>query len=534
MPPSEWADLLSLIPGYDSISTASEGDYFDEEAAQFAIDFFAECLQFIEGSRAGQPFLLEPWQQAITAALWGWKRADGTRRYRECLIYVPRKNGKTPWMAGLMILEMFTSHEPGAQLYSAAASRDQSGLLFRHASGMIQAEPELAKRAKIYRSLKSIEYQQENAIFKALAADAGTQHGLGASFVVVDELHAHRDAELVQVLQTSMAARAQPLMLYITTADYDRPSICNTKYDYAVKVRDGQLDDPAFLPCIYEIAADDDWKDPNVWAKANPNLGVSVNYAYLARECQRAQQEPSYENVFKRLHLNLRTGQAERWLSVEDWQACEADAWPDLSAVPCYLGLDLSTTTDLTACVAVWQLDGLLYVKPHFWLPSAKITANKDKVPYDVWARQGWVTITEGNSIDYAKIRADINALAEQYRVQEVRADPFNATMLCGLLADEDGIPVTYVRQGYLSLNAPAKELERAIIAHQVQHDGNPCLAWQFGHVAIEMDSAGNIKPSKAKSTERIDGIAATINAISGILSGPQRSVYEDRGLIAV
>jgi len=533
--------LLPLIPGYDSVATARPTDYFDEDAAQLALDFFPSVLQFIEGAKAGQPFQLEPWQQAVTAALWGWKREDGTRRYRECLIYVPRKNGKTPWMAGMMLLSLMTDHEPGAQCYSAASSRDQSSLLFKHCAGMVRAEPELYKRLKVYSSLKSIEYPAENAILKALAAQAGTQHGLGASFVVVDELHAHKDAELVEVLQTSMAARRQPMMIYITTADYDHPSICNTKYDYACKVRDGVLDDPAFLPVIYESKPDDDWKDPAVWAKCNPNLDVSVNRAYLERECKRAQAEPSYENTFKRLHLNLRTGQAERWIAVEDWAACKAETWPDLSGVPCYLGLDLSQTKDITACVAVWPYDGKVYVKPWLWLPEKRVQENADNVPYDQWARAGYVNIIEGDSISYPIIRQAINDIrddiaAKRGKIVEVRYDPYNATMLCGLLADEDGFTMTAVRQTTTALNAPSKELERLILSRELQHDGNECLSWQVGHVALQYDTTGNVKPSKKRrnSSERVDGVVALVNAISAILTIPKESVYHSRGILTV
>ena len=321
---SEWRDLLSLLPGYDSEATADPSDYFDAEAAQLALDFFRECLTFIEGERAGEPFELEPWQQAIVAALFGWKRADGTRRYRESLIYVPRKNGKSPFCAGITLLVAYADGEPGAQLYSAAADRDQAALIFRHCAGMIARDPDLASRSRVYRSFKSIEFP-DNSVYKALSSDADTKHGLGAHLVIVDELHAHPDAELVETLVTSTAARRQPLVIYITTADYNRVSICNQKYEYACKVRDQILEDSSFLPVIYEALPDDDWTDPEVWRKANPNLGVSVKLEYLERECRRAKAEPSYQNTFRRLHLNQRTSQDTRWLSVEDWEACKVE-----------------------------------------------------------------------------------------------------------------------------------------------------------------------------------------------------------------
>lgn len=517
--PAEWRELLSLIPGYDSEATADPTDYFDPEAASLAISFFPEVLQFIEGERAGEPFELESWQQAIVAALFGWKRADGTRRYRETLIYVPRKNGKSPFCAGLTLLVAFTDGEPGGQLYSAAADREQSALIYRHMAGMIEREPMMASRCRVYRSFKSVEFP-DNTIYKALSSDANTKHGLGASFVVVDELHAHKDDELVQVLLTSTAARRQPLIIYITTADYDRPSICNSKHAYASKVRDGEIQDRAFLPVIYEAGPDDDWTDPAVWAKANPNLGISVSLEYLERECERAKNEPSYTNTFRRLHLNQKTSTASLWIPLEAWDACKR-ALPDLTGRECYAGLDLSTTTDISAFVLAFpplSSEEPTWLLPFFWIPEAKLQDRRDRVPYPLWARQGLVTVTPGNVVDYDRIRADINALAGQFAIREVRYDSWNATQLATQL-DGDGFTLTQVRQGFPSLNEPSKELERRVMGGTLGHDGNPVLRWMIGHTAIESDAAGNIKPSKKKSTQRIDGTVATVMAVSGAMT---------------
>lgn len=537
----QWRDLLNLIPGYDSEATAEPTDYFDPEAAQLALDFFPECLQFIEGKRAGEPFLLEPWQQAIVAALWGWRRQDGTRRYREALLYVPRKSGKTPLAAGLLLLSAFTDGEPGAQLYAAAASKEQAALLFRHAAGMVAREPELAKRAKVYRSFKSMEFPETTSIFRALASEADRLHGLNASFIVVDELHAHPNSELVDVLVTATASRAQPMVVHITTADFNRVSVCNSKHDYASKVRDGVLADPSFLPVIYEAAQDDDWTDPEVWAKANPNLGVSVNLEYLERECKRAKAEPSYEGTFRRLHLNQKTSVESRWLRVEDWEACRTEL-PDLTGRDCWGGLDLSTTTDVSAFVLAFPPvtgpDGVnqpLLIVPHFWIPERKVTDKRDRVPYALWQRQGFVTVTPGDVVDYDRIRADINALARKYKIAEIRFDPWNATQLATQLAEQDGFQLTEMRQGYRSYTAPSKELERLVVAKQLGHDGNPVLGWMVGNVVITSDPAGNIKPDKSKATERIDGVPAAIMALSGAMAGEGGpSVYQGRGLLVL
>lgn len=316
------AEIARLIPGYDPWSDAGDC-VFDEALAAESVEFFPALLKFTEGERAGSPFELEAWQAAIVANLFGWYRPDGTRRYREAFVFVPRKNGKSCLLAGLLLHELMRGNEPGAQLYSAAAEREQAALIYRHAAQMVAQEPELSVRCACKPSMKVIERTDgEWCMYKALSADAFTKHGLSPSFVVVDELHAHPNRELVDVLLTGTGARRQPLVVYITTADYQRPSICNEKYEYAVKVRDGSHSDPAFLPVIYEAAESDDWTDPEVWKKANPNYGISVREEYLSRECEKAKATPGYENTFRRLHLNQRTQQDVRWLSMDAWNSC--------------------------------------------------------------------------------------------------------------------------------------------------------------------------------------------------------------------
>jgi phage terminase large subunit-like protein len=523
----EWKELLSLIPGYESEATAAPTDYFDPEQAQLAIDFFPGVLRFIEGERAGDPFELEPWQQAIVAALWGWRREDGTRRYRETFIFVPRKSGKSPMAAGLLLLSIFTDGEQGGQWYAAAASREQAALVYRHLSGMIAREPELAKRSKLYKSFKSVEFPETGGTFRALASDADNLHGLNVQMAVVDELHAHKDGELVDVLVTATGSRLQPLIVYITTSDFDRPSVCNSKHEYASKVRDGIIDDPSFLPCIWEAEPDDDWTDPAIWAKANPNLGVSVKLEYLQRECRRAMAEPAYENTFRRLHLNQRTTTDSKWLSVTAWDECAAPE-PELTGIPCYGGLDLSTTTDLSAFVLAFPIEDTVYLKPYFWIPEARLQDRADRVPYAAWARQGQhIFTTPGQTIDYSFVRAKINELATQYSLQELRFDPHNATQLATQLAEEDGLVLTQHRQGYLSMNAPLKELERRILSGTLAHDGSPVLRWNISNTVVHQDAAGNLKLAKDKATERIDGVAAAAMAISGVMAGTEAPNYE-------
>lgn len=523
-----WAlDLFRLIPGYDPVATAGPGDWFSAELAQDAIDFFPSELQLIEGEHANKPFRLEPWQQAVTACLFGWLHEDGTRRYREAMVYVARKNGKTPWAAGLAALVMFEDREPGAQLYCAAAELEQAKLIYRHVSGMIVRNPEMAQRARVYRSLKSIEYAEEGVVFKALSSDADTKHGLGAHLVIVDELHAHRDGELVDVLLTSTAARREPLVLYITTADYARESVCNEKYDYACKVRDGAIADPSFLPVVFEATLEDDWTDPATWAKANPNLGVSVRRDYIERECKRAQERPTYENTFKRLHLNIRTQQDVRWIPIAKWQACGAPVDPEaLRGRDCYAGIDLSMKLDIAGYGLVFPPtddDPLWRVLMRFYCPkeNAREREKRDRVPYIAWADQGLIKLTPGNVIDYDWIAADLLEDARTYQLREAAYDPWNATQFAIKLQAE-GAPMVEFRQGFASMSEPTKELERLVVSREFAHGGDPVLGWMASHVAVEYDPAGNVKLSKRKSTERIDGLVMIVMGIGRAMVRPQ------------
>ena len=374
--------------------------HFDEAIAQDAVDFFQTALKHSKGEKAGKFFLLEPWQKAIIKTLFGWIRPDGTRRYREAFIFVPRKNGKTEIAAGIIAYMLFCDGEPGAELYCAAADRDQARLLFTAVENMVNQSDWMSSEAKIYRATYSIVLGTSS--FKALSSDAPTKHGLNAHAIVIDEEHAV-SRELVEVLTTSTGAKRQPLIVHITTSDFNRISICNDRYDYATKVRDGIISDPSFLPVIFEARLEDDWTAPEVWAKANPNLDVSISREYLERECQRAQESPSYENTFKRLHLNIKTEQDVRWLSLEQWDAGDGEIdVAELEGQPCYCGLDLSTTTDLSAFAMVFPREDPkgFDVLSHFWVPAenAAKSEKRDRVPYLQWIREGWITATEGSA----------------------------------------------------------------------------------------------------------------------------------------
>ena len=523
---------------------------FDEAVAARSIGFIEDCLSHIEGELAGQPFLLELWQRAIIANIFGWKRPDGTRRYREVFIFVPIRNGKTMMVAAIALVLLFQDGEPGAQVYSAAADYEQANLCFRFAKGMIANQPALANRCKVYQ--KSIVLDDGVSFYKALSAEHKGKHGLNAHGVIIDEEHVV-PRQLVEVLKARMGSRKQPLLVHLTTSDYERPSVCNDNYDYACKVRDGQLPkpDPAFLPVIYEAATEDDWTSEKVWFKANPNLGKSKELDMMRRRCALAQEIPSEENTFKRFDLNIRTEQAERWLTAESWDACAGDdaddpiAWrarmiKELTGQSCTGGLDLGSTRDLTA-LALWFDRGPgepAVLLPWFWIPetNAKRREDADRVPYLTWARQGFITLTDGNVIDYDVVREDINELGQQFGIRKLAVDRlFQGAQLMQQLQDMHGFDIEAFGQGFISMALPTKELERLVLAKTIRHGGHPVLQWMARNVAVEHDAAGNIKPSKKISTERIDGIVATVMALAMNVAYDEeygRSVYEDKELV--
>lgn len=532
--------LQQNIPGYDAWKSAGEC-VFDEQAAQLAMDFFPEVLTHVKGEKAGQPFYLEPWQQAIIGNIFGWKRKDGTRRYREVLIYLPRKNGKTCIAAGIINYVLFCEDEAGSEIYSAAADREQATLVFDQAAGMVRQSSQLDNRATILK--KTILRRDLAGTYKAISAEAATKHGYNTHCAIIDELHAQPNRELVDVLITSTGARRQPLIIHITTADFDRESICNEKLDYACKVRDGIIEDVSFLPVVYEASLDADWTDPEVWRQVNPNLNVSLSEEYLIRECQRAVDTPSFEGTFRRLHLNVKTEQEVRWLPMEKWDACIDDNIDHGSLVgrECYAGLDLSSTRDITALELIYpdRDSGTYILTSHFWIPAdgARLREKRDRVPYLTWERQGYIHFTPGNVIDYRYIRQQINEIAEHYDIKEIGYDPYNATQLAIQLQDEDGLPVKVFRQGMISMNEPSKEFERLILAQKMQIEPNPVLRWMASNVAVKTDPAGNIKPVKPehKDPKRIDGIVGAIMGIGlAMVASEAGSIYDQRGILTI
>ena len=494
---------------------SKDGYWFDESAAKHVVTFFERYLQHIKGKWGGSSFELMPWQRDdIIRPLFGWKRTDGTRKYRTAYIEIPRKNGKSSLCAGLALYLLLADGEQGGEVYSAAVDRAQAAIVFEAAKQMLVASPALRNRAQPYK--RSIVVLGTASKYEVLSADAPSKHGLNASGIVFDELHAQPNRELWDVLTTSTGAREQPLVIAITTAGYDRNSICWEQHEYARRVQSGVIDDPSFFSYIVAADEEDDWRDPKVWAKANPSLGVTITKEYLETEAKRAMEVPAYQNTFRRLHLNQWTQQESRALDIAAWDASAGLVLPErLKGRACFGGLDLASTTDIAALTILFPDADGYEVLPFFWIPEENMREReaRDRVPYSTWVRQGFVAATPGNVIDYAAIRQKINALGGIYNIREIGHDPWNATQVA-LELDGDGFKMIPIRQGFQSMSPPTKELLRLVMAKKLTHGGNPVLRWMADNLAVKQSPEGNVKPDKDKSMAKIDGIVALIMAI--------------------
>ena len=507
--------------------------YFDKEAAEKAVNFIQLFITHTKGELAGQPLILEKWQREIVEKIFGWKNEKtNLRQYRTAFIMLGRKNGKTTLTAGIGLYMLFADEEKGSEIYAAAGDRNQAGLVHEIAKGMILNNPELTARAKILRN--SIVNESKGNYFQAISSDSKTKHGFNANCVIFDELHTQVNRDLWDTLLTSTGSRRQPLVIAITTAGFDKQSICHEVYSYAKKVLDGSIKDDSFLPIIYEAEMDSDITLESTWKKANPNYGVSLRKEYMQRESKKAIDIPSYMNTFKRLHLNLWTENEIKWMGDKEWMECEGELG-DLSGMAAWGGIDLATTRDISAFVLLFKVDNKFKIKPYFFVPrdNAKARSDRDGVDYMSWISQGHIIATEGNVTDYSFIRKKINELSKKYRIQSIAYDRWNASQLVIDLIG-DGANMSPLGQGFASLSAPTKMMEKLILSKEIQHDGNPVMRWMIGNVQLEIDAADNHKPSKKKSKEKIDGVAATICALAEYMSQDQEgdSVYDNRGLL--
>jgi phage terminase large subunit-like protein len=512
--------------------------YFDPAAAQRVIGFFQFC-NHVEGKWAGEPMVLEPWQQFALWVPFGWKRkGSGLRRFRRAYVEVARKNGKSTWTAGLGLYFLIADGEPGAQVYSAATTRDQAKIIHTAASRMIKVSPYLSRMVRTVKNNLSV--VETFSKFEPLSADYNTLDGLSPSAGLIDEVHAHRNRGVVDVIETGMGARRQPMMWMITTAGISTANSIALEFrNHGEQVLKGIREDDAYFPLIYTQDDGDDWLDEKLWTKSNPSLGVSVNIDELRDLALKAKEIPAAQNNFKTKRLNIWCNSRSRWVPVERWDACKEEFdLKELQGKECYAGLDLSTTTDLSALVLVFPwADDRYRVLPFFWVPAenADLRARRDRVPYPQWIREGYITATPGNVIDYGFIRKAITGLADVYRLKELAADPWNATQILQQLQEEDGIKVVEMRQGFASMSAPMKQLETLVMSQKLRHDGNPVMRWMWDNVSVKMDPAGNVKPDKEKSAERIDGVVSLVMGVGrAALRKEVVNPYETGGLFAV
>lgn len=473
-----------------------------------------------------------PWQEKFFVEIFATVNPDGSRQYREAFVEIPRKNGKTTTIAACGVYQLFMSDEYGQEIYSAANDRDQASLVFNMAASMIRANPALKKRCRIYDSSKRIVRDATESFYKALSRESATAHGLNPSFVIYDELHEAKSRDLFDVLKTGMGTRKEPLFVTITTAGTDTKSVCYEQYQYAKKVRDGLIDDPTYYPLIFEAAEDDDIWIEATWLKANPSAGAFRDLDEIRRYAKRAKELPTLELSFRRLYLNQWVQDLTRWIKREYWKNCGGK----LSAAAlhgriCYAGLDLSSTDDFSALVLVFPgEDGTFDVLPFFWVPQARLMQRRrDGASMDAWVRSGHLEVTPGEVVDYNFILARLDQLRQDYDIQEVAFDRWGAAKL---RADIENLGLTLVQfgQGFGSMSSPMKELERLIVDKQIRHGDHPVLSWMAENVIARVDPAGNIKPDKEKSPEKIDGIVALIMALDrAIRWRDTRSAYDTR-----
>lgn len=512
-----------------------------DDPGQHAIEFIERRLSHTKGKWSGKPFILLPWQKDdIVRPLFGTLDV-GThlRRYRTAYIGLPRKNGKSEIGAAIALKLMFADGEPGAEIYSAAADREQASIVFHVASAMLQANTVLAARAKVYRT-RVIEVPKTGAIYRVLSSDAFTKHGLNAHGIIFDELHAQPNRELWDVLTTSTGSREQPLTLAISTAGFDKNSIWHEIHSYAEEVLSGKRDDPSFFSYIRQAPADADWTDRKVWALANPALGVFRSEDELARMVDRARDNPVLENTVRRLYLNQTTSQEVRWIPYHLWQAC-ASLTPErvagLDGNECYAGLDLSTRIDVTALVLAFPLDDDCYaLLPHFWLPEENLQQRmqETRLPYDLWVARGQLTLTSGNIIDYREIAKKVAELSTKYRIREIGYDRWGSSQISSEL-EEQGAKVVPIGQGIASMSAPSKDFFNLIVSKKLLHADNGLMNAMIEAVSVTQDNNGNIKPIKTRAGLKIDGVVAAIMALDRAMRrrGRGRQLVQ-RGMLSV
>lgn len=516
----------------------------DEAAAAKAVDFI-ERLTHTQGIWAGQRFILMPWQREIIRVLFGTVNADGSRQYRTAYIEIPRKNGKTELAAAIALYLLFRDGEDGAEIYGAAADRDQASLVFQRAAQMVRQNRELSANAKIIDSTKRVIFPKRGSFYRAIPADVPGSHGFNAHGIIFDELHVQPNRDLWDTLKKSTGTRRQPLIVAITTAGYDRESICWELHEYGRQVMEGTIDDPTFFAYISAAPEGADWLEEKVWYACNPALvrngqdlvpgGPFRSIEEMRAEARQAEHMPTAQNDFKRYYLDQWTQQATRWIDMALWDENSGSVDEGtLKGRGCYGGLDLSSVQDLTAWVMAFPDGEFVDILCRFWCPEARLYAvdNRYRDQYQAWARAGLLQTTPGESVDYKHVTAKVLEDAEKFGLKELNIDRLFQGYQVGTDLQEAGLQVSGFGMGFLSMAGPMREFERLLLARRFRHGGNPVLRWMADNVMVKTDPADNKKPDKATSQGKIDGIVALVMALDRAMRhGAGRSVYEDRGV---
>ena len=501
---------------------------------------FINSLKHTKGVWYGKNFELLPWQDKIVRDIFGTIKPNGYRQYNTAYVEIPKKQGKSELAAAIALYLTCGDGEYGAEVYGCAADRQQASIVFDVAVEMINQCPALKKRCKILASQKRIVYLPLKSFYQVLSAESYTKHGLNVHGVIFDELHAQPNRALYDVMLTGSGdARKQPLYFLITTAGTDRNSICWEVHQKAEDVIKGKKNDPTFYPVIYGIKDDDDWTDEKNWYKANPSLDITVDIEKIRAAFNNAKENPAEENLFRQLRLNQWVKQSVRWMPMDKWNLCSFPVDKErLKGRLCYGGLDLSSTTDITAFVLVFppeDEDGKYEVLPFFWLPeeTLELRVRRDHVPYDTWKAKGLIMTTEGNVVHYGFIEKFIEELGTQYNIKEIAYDRWGAVQMVQNL-EGMGFTIVPFGQGYKDMSPPSKELMKLVLEKKIAHGGNEVLEWMVDNIYIKTDPAGNIKPDKEKSTEKIDGAIALIMALDRAIrhNGQPESIYNQRGII--
>ena len=512
---------------------------YDKKKADRAVTFI-ENLCHTKGKWAGTPFWLLPWQEQLIRDIFGIVKADGNRQFRTAFVEICKKVGKSELAAAVALYLLYADNESSAEVYGAAADRQQASIVFDVAKQMVEMSPALMKRSKLMGATKRIVNYGNAGYYQVLSAEVGGKHGFSVSGLVFDEIHTQPNRQLYDVLtKGSSDARQNPLHFIITTAGNDRHSIAYELHTKAVDILEGRRVDPTFYPVVYGLKDDDDWEDEANWYKVNPSLGYTVDIERLRDAYREAKQNPADEVTFKWLRCNMWVSSTVAWIPDAIYmRGNESIEAASLEGRDCYAGLDLSSTGDITALVLIFppRDENEKYVLlPYFWILEETIPrrVKANSVPYDIWEKQGYIMSAEGNVIHYDFIEKFIMYLSEKYHILEIAVDRWNATQMIQNLEGE-GFTIIPFGQGFSSMSAPTKEFYRLLMEGRIIHGGNPVLRWMAGNVVIDTDPAGNIKVTKAKSKEKIDGIVAAIMALDRCIrqEGQSGSVYDERGLL--